>query len=254
MAGAEGTKTSELAVRAATAFLMVMVSGLALWLGGIWWVVFVLLIGAGVWFEWSTLSILMYPPGGKRTAWRAGGAIYCGIAAGMLLTLRDLPYGFFWVLLVVGAVIGTDIGAYFLGRIIGGPKIAPAISPSKTWAGLAGGICGASLIIAWLASLLDNPGFLAFVADSQSAPHDTYEMQLHPFASGSSMVLTGAVVAVIAQTGDFFESWMKRRAGVKDSGKLLPGHGGLFDRGDGLLSVLAVLGTIFLVARLTGAM
>jgi len=243
MAGAENRQGSELGTRTLTALVMVLVSGTALWLGGLWWLVFVLLVGAGVWFEWSALCLLMYPPGARRTLWRAGGAIYTGIAAAMLLTLRDIEPGGLWVLIVVGAVIVTDVGAYFAGRLIGGPKIAPAISPSKTWAGLLGGMVAAGFLGAVA---------LGFVTAAASAMA-TSENSAAVWPALTSGAALGASVAIIAQAGDFFESWMKRKAGVKDSGNLLPGHGGLFDRLDGLLLVLVVLGMIFLIARLSGA-
>jgi len=253
MAGGEAPKRqSDLGVRSVSAIVMLAVTGTALWLGGWWWSIFVLLIGAGVWFEWSTLVLLFKPPGVGRSMWRAAGAIYCGIAVAMLMTLRDLPMGLFWVLLVGGAVIATDVGAYFFGRFIGGPKIAPKISPSKTWAGLFGGIVGASLVIVLIISQLENPDFVAALADRPQV-HDTYQVVVHPFGGIAGYVSAGALVAILSQSGDFFESWMKRRAGVKDSGKLIPGHGGLFDRVDGLLSVLFVMGIILLVARLTGS-
>lgn len=120
----------------------------------------------------------------------------------------------------------ADIGAYFAGRAIGGPRIAPSISPSKTWAGLGGGIVLAALAEIAL-FVMTNKGFF----DARGA-----------FGSAAF----GGAAAVVAQAGDFFESWMKRRAGVKDSGKLIPGHGGLFDRLDGLLAVMFVLGVLSL--------
>jgi phosphatidate cytidylyltransferase len=209
----------------------------------------VLAVGIGVWFEWSALVLLMYPPGGKRTIWRYGGAVYCGIACATLLALRDLPLGMFWVLLVVGAVIGTDIGAYVFGRTIGGPKIAPRISPSKTWAGLAGGMIGSALVIGLLVTRMTDPALASLFAEKPGSPHDTYQVVLMPMGGPIGLALAGAVIAVFAQVGDFFQSWMKRKAGVKDSGNLLPGHGGLFDRVDGLLLVLVVLGNLILLDR-----
>lgn len=246
MAGAEPSRSSDLGTRTVSALVMLAVAGFALWAGGMAWLVFVLVIGMGVWFEWSALVLLMFPPGGRRTAWRYGGAVYCGIACAVLLALRDLPDGLFTVLMILGAVIGTDVGAYLFGRTIGGPKIAPRISPSKTWAGLAGGMVGASLVLiamTWLEQRhsLSLEGGCAL---SQTCPPLSAQVPV--------LVLSGAVLAVIAQTGDFFESWMKRRAGVKDSGKLLPGHGGLFDRVDGLLLVLVVIGNLILLGRVLG--
>ena len=136
---AAAAKNSDLGVRTVTAIGMLAVSGLALWAGGWIWMIFVLMIGIGVWLEWSALCLQMFPPGGQRSRWRYGGAAYCGIACATLIELRALPEGAALLLVVVGAVVATDIGAYFTGRTIGGPKIAPKISPSKTWAGLVGG-------------------------------------------------------------------------------------------------------------------
>jgi len=237
---------SDLATRTLSALVMLAVSGFALWAGGMAWLVFVLVVGIGVWFEWSALVLRMYPPGGRQTAWRYGGAVYCGIACAVLLALRDMPVGLFTVLMILGAVIGTDIGAYLFGRTIGGPKIAPRISPSKTWAGLAGGMIGAALILILMTWLEIRHSFSleGGCATSRMCPSLASELPV--------LVVSGMVLAVIAQTGDFFESWMKRKAGVKDSGKLLPGHGGLFDRVDGLLLVLVVIGNLILLGRVFG--
>jgi phosphatidate cytidylyltransferase len=121
------------------------------------------------------------------------------------------------ILPLLAVVIGTDVGAYFAGRLIGGPRIAPAISPSKTWAGLFGGMIGAAL--------LANGAMWWIGPDRTEFP-----------APARFVAMIAAGLAVVAQAGDFFESWLKRRAGVKDSGTLIPGHGGLFDRMDGLMA------------------
>ncbi len=244
-------KRSDLGVRAASAIVMIAVAGTALWLGGWVWALFVIAIAAGVLFEWRTLVLLGHASGPRRVVWTLAGLIYCLAAVYVLLTLRGFPGGAFWVLTVLLAVIGTDIGAYFAGRTFGGPKIAPRISPSKTWSGLAGGIIGASMAVALTGTnscLVQDPGSLfqqwALCARLQGT------LLLHdPLQSWPLIVLSGIGIAVIAQAGDFFESWMKRRAGVKDSGRLLPGHGGLFDRVDGLLSVLFVLAILFAIGR-----
>lgn len=232
MASAPPAKNSDLGVRTLSAIVMLALAGGALWLGGWWWKVFVLLVGAGVWFEWSMLVLLFKPPGAVRSLWRAAGAIYCGFAAAMLIEMRQPVYGISLVLLVVGAVVATDVGAYFAGRAIGGPKIAPSISPSKTWAGLVGGTFASALALVSGSQLM---------GDGSVSPY--YFL---------AYALIGALIAIVAQAGDFFQSWMKRRAGVKDSGNLIPGHGGLFDRLDGLLAVCFVLGVIFMVSRLWG--
>lgn len=233
---AEPSNSSDLGVRTVTAIGMMAVSGLALWSGGWIWNIFVLMIGIGVWFEWSALCLLMYPPGSRRTIWRYSGAAYCGIACATLIELRALPEGVAFLLVLLGAVVATDIGAYFTGRTIGGPKIAPNISPSKTWSGLVGGMFASGMLIMGGLYLVVSAAS-ALASANNSGP--IWPAMLAGFG-------IGALVAIVAQTGDFFESWMKRRAGVKDSGKLLPGHGGLFDRVDGLLAVLFIGGLVFL--------
>lgn len=145
------------------------------------------------------------------------GLIYLAVPSFALLVLSWAFVGLvFWVMVVTWA---TDIFAYFAGRAIGGPKLAPRISPNKTWAGLAGGVIGAGLA-GWGMSALFDLGL--------------------PFQ------WIGAPMAVIAQAGDLYESWVKRRAGVKDSGTLLPGHGGVLDRLDGLMPV--ALATMLILA------
>ncbi len=240
MAAAEApAKTSDLGVRTASALVMVAIAGAALWLGGLVWSLFGVAIMLGVLWEWRCLAagITANPP--ARGLWNAAGIVYVGFAAWMLIALRMRPDGALNVLQVVSAVIATDVGAYFAGRTFGGPKIAPRISPSKTWAGLIGGMIASGLIFACWALYFRS----------------VMETRLEEFGAGPvaghnpwAYALGGALVAVIAQAGDFFESWMKRRAGVKDSSHLIPGHGGLFDRLDGLLAVSFVLGILMLLS------
>lgn len=246
-------KKSDLGVRTLSAVGMVMVAGGALWLGGWAWTAFVVLVAAGVYAEWTGI-VRKFARGGRQLAWLLGGALYVGIAAVALAGLRqDVPNSVILFMIVAG-VIGTDIGAYFAGRAIGGPKIAPKISPSKTWAGLGGGIIGASLAIEGIIALLPQPWFANMLAHK----HEQNQFVIiEPIGGMSAIVLVGAVLAVAAQAGDFFESWMKRRAGLKDSGRLLPGHGGLFDRTDGLIAVSFLFALPFVAilihALLTGA-
>jgi len=139
-----------------------------------------------------------------------GGTIYIGaalLAAGWLRMQSDGIMLFFWL---VAMVIATDVGAYIAGRSIGGPKLAPAISPNKTWAGLFGGMMAAAIISTVFASYLGN-------------------------ALPEAIVL-GGVLAIVAQMGDLLESWLKRQSGYKDSSSLIPGHGGVLDRMDGFLA------------------
>lgn len=148
-----------------------------------------------------------------RNRWLAAGVPYVALPIMALLWIRMQDNGLllaFWALSLVWA---TDIGAFFAGRNFGGPKVAPAISPNKTWSGLIGGMI-AALLLGWgLTSYYDLPFQLAMASPG---------------------------LALLAQVGDFFESWMKRRAGVKDSGTILPGHGGVLDRLDGVVTSLPV--------------
>lgn len=143
----------------------------------------------------------------------------------LLIALAELREGVFLVLLIP-AVIGTDIGAYFTGRLLGGPKLAPRISPNKTWSGAIGGVVAA--VVMGTVGLLVITGDPAFV-----------------------YIPVLAVLSVCSQIGDLTESWLKRRAGIKDSGHLIPGHGGFLDRFDGFLGAsVLVLGPWYLLTEL----
>lgn len=235
-------KKSDLGQRTLSALVMVAVAGLALWLGGLAWLVFVMAVAMVVLSEWRALALRFANGRIGVIGWITAGMIYVGTAAAMLLYLRNAgPQSAIPVLYVVLAVIGTDVGAYFAGRAIGGPKIAPQISPSKTWAGLGGGMVGATVALVLVRS------FDCGVLDAVSPPicfKDALALD------GVRLLGAGAATAVIAQTGDFFESWMKRRAGVKDSGRIIPGHGGVFDRVDGLLAVLFAMVVMLAIGTL----
>lgn len=240
-------KKSDLQVRTLSAVVMVAMAGAALWLGGAVWTVFVLAVAVGVCWEWSRLSRRIAQSWWARLLWQVASVVYVGVAAEVLVNLRTASAQA--VLVPVLAVIATDIGAYFAGRTFGGPKIAPSISPSKTWSGLAGGaIASGILLVACMA--FANWQIYHDECRNPAPLEGTVACQISPWWALTVVpLLVGALVAVIAQTGDFFESWMKRRAGVKDSGNLIPGHGGLFDRVDGLLAVCFVLGIILLASR-----
>jgi len=138
----------------------------------------------------------------------ATGFAYVTLPAFALLAIEWARFDIvFWLMLVTWA---TDIFAYFAGRSIGGPKLAPRISPNKTWAGLIGGMAGAGIVGAAAA---------------------------YAFGLDGPFLWTGAPLGLLAQLGDLYESSLKRRHGVKDSGNLIPGHGGILDRVDGLLPV-----------------
>lgn len=220
-------RKSDLGVRTLSAIVMLAVAGGALWAGGWYWAALAGLVAVIVLWEWRSLVRGFGVGPVELLAWNIAGIVYLGIATATLMVLRDGVDGFSGVLAVLAMVIATDVGAYFAGRTIGGPKIAPKISPSKTWAGLGGGMLASGAVAALLAN------------------------QLSSGEAGGAILLSyafsGMMVAIIAQGGDFLESWMKRKAGVKDSGNLIPGHGGFFDRVDGLLAVSFVIGLATLV-------
>lgn len=153
------------------------------------------------------------------------GVLYCGLPVLALMLIRRQDEGIVFTLWALALVWACDIGAYFAGRTIGGPKLAPRISPNKTWAGLIGGVIAAS-------------AFAAF-------------MHLH-YGLPMRMTLATPVLAVLAQAGDLYESWLKRRAGVKDSGNILPGHGGVMDRLDGLVPVAPVAALLVVLPHFYG--
>jgi len=162
-------------------------------------------------------AVALLSPG--RRSWIATGFAYAAAAqiASVLVRL-DQVWGFIALILVLLVVWVTDIGGYFAGRGIGGPKLWPRVSPKKTWAGAIGGFA-ASLVIA---------GAFAAAGLGNAGP----------------LLLLAAVLSIASQLGDLFESAVKRRFGVKDSSHIIPGHGGLLDRLDGFVAAI-VLAAIF---------
>jgi phosphatidate cytidylyltransferase len=155
----------------------------------------------------------------ERRVWVVVGLCYALAASIASSTVRlDPSSGFTALMLVLLVVWATDIGGYFAGRLIGGPKLWRKVSPKKTWAGAIGGFA---------ASLGVAAGFAAF-----------------DFGKTMPMLLLGAALSIAAQFGDLFESAIKRKFGVKDSSHLIPGHGGLMDRLDGFVAAI-VLAAIF---------
>jgi phosphatidate cytidylyltransferase len=196
---------NELAIRTLTGAIMIVTALLAAYVGGDVLAVMVAAVATAMFYEWTRMVR------GWGLTWYVSGFAYALLPALALLWIRERDaHGIqllIWAFIVTWS---TDIGAYFAGRNFGKRKLAPSISPNKTVEGLYGGIAAATLLGgAWvLTSGLGKP--------------------LLPFPP---------LLAVAAQMGDLFESWMKRRAGVKDSGKWLPGHGGVLDRLDGLVPV-----------------
>ena len=215
---------------------MLAVAGLAVAVGGWLFAIFVAIIGVVILFEFISLVKGFAKGNIAQLIWITGGFAYIVTACWFLIRLRSVESGIWSVVTVLGAVIATDIGAYAAGRSIGGPKIAPRISPSKTWAGLGGAVVATAIWLMVVSTISHTQ-----LPDTTDGP---LQDRFYTAAGWGALLFWaiggGLMIAVVAQSGDFFESWMKRRAGVKDSGSLLPGHGGLFDRADGLIAVLFV--------------
>ena len=158
-----------------------------------------------------------------RPPWIALGVLYAGLPVIAFGALRLGENGLWAVAVVVALTWATDIAAYFVGRTVGGPKLWPAVSPKKTWSGAIGGLVGGALA-AWAISMISGIGTPLVVA------------------------LVALPLSVASQLGDLAESSLKRHFGVKDSGTLIPGHGGIMDRVDGLLAATVAAYAIGLVA------
>ncbi|MGX5720213.1 phosphatidate cytidylyltransferase [Shinella zoogloeoides] len=244
---------SELRLRILSGIVLAIVVLAATWLGGLAFRVLAATIGLLVYYEWSTMTRLaerdfranafgwlsvalvaalvvfafdelalpvllgaavlaiVYALASQGSNWLAGGVAYSGLTVISLAAIRgDTAHGFAAMLFIFAVVWATDILAYFVGRAIGGPKLAPSISPGKTWSGAIGGA-----ISAVIAGTLLHMAFFSL--------------------DGLWVPVIALVLSVFSQIGDLFESFIKRRFGVKDSSRLIPGHGGVMDRVDGLV-------------------
>ncbi len=210
-AGAGRTaRWADLRLRVASALVLAPVALACVWFGGIAWYALVAVAGLGVCWEWALMCR------GRIVSMLAGFG-YAVLAVAALVWLRADPAGGRAALIFLLAVVWcSDIGAYAAGRLIGGRKLAPSISPGKTWSGAGGGLVAAIAGAEVVASLWNGrPG---------------------------AAMLEACVLGVASQVGDLLESAVKRRFGVKDSGHLIPGHGGLLDRLDGLMAAAMVAG------------
>jgi phosphatidate cytidylyltransferase len=262
-----GTRLSDLGVRTMSAAVMIPAVILGVWVGGGWFIMLVALIGVLMAHEWTHLvhrqnalqfalhaaaavsgailplgagladalaaiaalwaisAAVAHRQGEKRVAWPYLGVPYVSIPPVALVLLRhDDVYGtavILWILVIVWA---ADTLAYFAGRLIGGPRLAPVLSPKKTWAGLAGAVVGSALASSLFGLAAGLPNVLV----------------LSGLAGG---------LALVEQAGDLFKSALKRHYGVKDSGRLIPGHGGVIDRVDGLVAVATAAAIIGLLHR-----
>lgn len=252
-------KNADLPVRALVGVLLIAVAATALWWGGFAFWLLAALAGIIMIHEWGglhgatpgqkklaqyaltvplaimapiaagpgflafglVLGAMFFIAAVTRNGMLGAGAFYVGLPVLALLVLRDAEQGLLLAFWAMALVWTCDIGAYFAGRTIGGPKLMPKVSPNKTWAGLLGGVAGAGLFAAILTS----------------------------WGLDWRLAAATPLLAVLAQAGDLYESWLKRRAGVKDSGNLLPGHGGVLDRLDGLVPVAPVAALLVLAFR-----
>ena len=206
---------NELFVRTATGLILIAAALAAAAVGGTAFAIFVAAIATAMFYEWTRIAR------GWGVAWYASGFVYALVPALALLWIRERDaHGLYLLLWAFIVTWSTDIGAYFAGRRFGRRKLAPAISPGKTVEGLYGGVAAATLLGgAWVIAT----------------------------GLGFALLPLAPVLAVAAQGGDLFESSMKRRAGVKDSGAGLPGHGGVLDRLDGLVPVAVLTAAAQLV-------
>jgi phosphatidate cytidylyltransferase len=253
----EMTKWNDLSVRLASAIVLAPLALGAVWLGGYWYSLFIILLGIMMAREWVAIVhgndsrqfslhcgaillaataisqfevMFLFIPAlisialvllakTPKSFWCFIGIPYIALPVLAFVGLRsDTEWGLksiIWCLLIVWA---ADTMAYFAGRMIGGPKLAPRLSPKKTWAGLGGAIAGA--------------------AAASAAFSIYFGLPLMP------LIALAGQFAVVGQAGDIFESALKRHFGVKDSGDLIPGHGGVLDRVDGLLAVVLIAGLL----------
>jgi len=215
----------ELWLRVASAAVLAPLAVVAAYLEGGWFIAFWLLASAGILWEWLAIVSRArdLAPGG-RAGWIALGLAYAGTMLVAPVVLRaDPEFGFLAMIFLFAVVWVTDVVAYFAGRLFGGPKLWRKVSPNKTWSGAIGGAAGAvvaGLVVSTVAGIGNGPAIAAL----------------------------SLVLSAVAQGGDLFESAFKRRFGAKDASHVIPGHGGLMDRLDGLLTA-ALAAAVIGVAR-----
>ncbi|MFA7428636.1 MAG: phosphatidate cytidylyltransferase [Rhodospirillaceae bacterium] len=244
-----------LLTRALSALVMAPVALVAVWLGSPYFDILVAVAGAVMAWEWDRMCRGRFSVSGRllalvvavaglaavafpvpavalvwvgclliavlsRSGWLSLGALYIGLPVVALVWLREDggPATMFWLFCIIWA---TDTGAYAAGRTIGGPLLAPRISPKKTWAGLLGGMVAAGVVGAAFGLSMGLSAWGGLAA----------------FSAG---------LAVVGQIGDLFESSVKRRFNVKDSSAIIPGHGGVLDRVDGLIAAAPVVALVSL--------
>lgn len=218
------SRWADLGTRSASTLVLAPLAILAIWFGGWAFAALVALAGAGLAWEWVGLCRRLRGP---RSGWASGvaGLAWIALWAAALIWLRADPQAGRGNVIGLALIVwGTDIGAYMVGRSLGGWKLAPAISPGKTWSGAIGGAAVAAVIAVLMSQSQPTPG---------------------PFAAAA---ILGVFLSVLGQAGDLAESAFKRRCGVKDSGRLIPGHGGVLDRLDATLAVVPIAALLSLAS------
>lgn len=254
LADAQSGKFGDLGPRVVSALALVAAALAALYLGGDVFALFWLLAAFAVSWEWQGLiggemrlarvalggaslaaaaafasygagrfavavlllfaAVLGALAGPGRRLWASAGVVYAGsLVVSACLLRQSAQFGALAIAWLFAVVWATDVMAYFGGRVIGGPKLWPRVSPGKTWSGTLVGVTSGALLGLVVARLAEAPGAIAM----------------------GPLFLIGLGAAALAQAGDLFESWVKRRFGVKDSSRLIPGHGGVMDRLDGFI-------------------
>ena len=265
-------RAGDIGLRAASAVVLAPAAVLAIWLGGLWFLGLMLLACGLLAVEWSTMSasrawrvmagavgfglmagviaayanqlslalvLLVFGAAaagiyarsrGQEALDAAYGVLYLGWPAVLLIWLRDgdAAIGLSWTVFAFAVAWSSDVMAYLVGSLVGGPKLWPRFSPNKTWSGFIGGLAAGTAAGAVLAAFLD--------------------LGVGP-VWGAAL---GLAAALATMAGDLWESALKRRYGVKDAGKLIPGHGGLLDRVDGLMFAVVVVACGRLLAGLAG--
>lgn len=183
----------------------------------------------------SVCLVLLAARRGLDRVWGLAGLLVVGLLAGVPVLVRETPaLGLTGLLWMFAVVWGTDIAAYFTGRALGGPKLAPRISPGKTWSGFFGGLAFGSVA-----------GTLVALAGAAAG--------WTPPSSWIALVAMSALASVVGQAGDLAESALKRRFAVKDSSRLIPGHGGVLDRIDAFVAVCALMAVVVSLLPLAGS-
>lgn len=210
---ADDRGAQNLLMRVLAALVLIPVTIGVAWTGGWLWAALVGAVSVGLFVEWIMIT------GAQRPGWIALGVVYAVAALLASIAVRlDPVWGFSALMFVLLVVWMTDIGGYFAGRGIGGPKLWPRVSPKKTWAGAIGGL---------VLSVAVAIGFA-----------------IGGVGRAGALIVVAVVLTVLSQLGDLFESAVKRRFGVKDSSHIIPGHGGLLDRLDGYVFAIVAAALI----------